>query len=170
MIPVTSYLTKPSGPIQKLLETGLSFIPSSALTSTSRTSIPALSAFYIFVTFAASGAASAAGQAMSRSESLDNNHPRKYVNNMDGLPLRMRSAHLNLMENFPGFAVAAALAQSLAPGNQQVINLLALHVFLKCLLYYPSYLANIAPPRTLSHVLATASVINVCWRLACGES
>ena len=32
--------------------------------------------------------------------------------------------------------------------------------------YYPSYVGNLGLPRTLSHVVATASVINVLLRLS----
>jgi hypothetical protein len=39
---------------------------------------------------------------MGREEGFDNEHPRKHINNLDGLPLRLRSAHYALMENFPG--------------------------------------------------------------------
>lgn len=39
---------------------------------------------------------------MGREEGLDNDHPRKYIHTLDGLPLRLRSAHYALMENFPG--------------------------------------------------------------------
>jgi len=39
---------------------------------------------------------------MGREEGLDNDHPRKHVGELDGLPLRLRSAHYALMENFPG--------------------------------------------------------------------
>jgi hypothetical protein len=69
---------------------------------TSGRAIPALSAIYLFWTFGASGAISAAGQAMSREEGLDNDHPRKHIQNLEGFPLRLRSAHYALMENFPG--------------------------------------------------------------------
>lgn len=120
------------------------------------------------MTFGASGAVSAAGQAMSRSEGLDNDEPRKFVHSMEGLPLRMRSAHYGLMENFPAFALAAALAQLLAPNNREIINLLGFHVIAKAFIYYPCYLLGIAPPRTLSHLTANAAMINVCWRLATG--
>ena len=94
--------------------------------------------------------------------------PREDVHMLRGLPLRMRSAHYNLMEMFPGFALAAALTQSLAPSNQQLINLLGLHVLAKVFVYYPCYLMNVAPLRTASHVFATGSVMNVCWQLAKG--
>lgn len=80
----------------------------------------------------------------------------------------MRSAHYNLMEMFPGFALAAALTQALAPENQQLINLLGLHVLLKVFVHYPCYLLNVAPLRAASHAFATGSVINVCWKLAMG--
>jgi uncharacterized MAPEG superfamily protein len=135
--------------------------------------IPALAALYTFATFGASGAFSAAGQAMSRPEGLDNNEPRRHTQDMEGMPYRLRAAHLNLMENFPGWAVAAALTASMASGlgreEQEVLTgLLGFHVFLKLFIYYPAYLLNFPPPRTLAHVMATASVINVCWRIAKG--
>lgn len=108
---------------------------------------------------------------MAREEGLDNEHPRKHIHNLDGLPLRMRSAHYGLLENFAGFAAAAALAQSIAPNNTQLINLLGLHVIAKLFVYYPAYVFNLLPPvRTLSHVFATSAVINVCWKLASGAA
>ena len=106
---------------------------------------------------------------MAKEDGLDTSHPRQHIHTMKGFPLRLRSAHNNLMENFPAFAVAAAMQQSINPLDQQGINLLALHVFLKVVVYYGFYLADIAPPRTMSHVLANASLIGVCWRLATGR-
>ena len=151
--------------LQGLIQRALQLLPGGV--APGRT-IPALTALYLFVTFGASGAFSVAGQAMGRREGLDNSTPRKHVHALDGLPLRLMSAHHNLLENFAGFAVAASLAQSLAPADSQIANLLGLHVLLKAGLYYVSYLSDIQPPRTLSHVLATSAVINVCWRLANG--
>ncbi|PMD59920.1 uncharacterized protein K444DRAFT_612979 [Hyaloscypha bicolor E] len=58
--------------MQKAIETLLSIIPSSDSIPKDRV-IPALSAFYIFWTFAATGAASAGGLGASRKEGLDNN-------------------------------------------------------------------------------------------------
>ena len=103
---------------------------------------------------------------MARAEGLDNDHPRSHIHKLTGLPLRMRSAHYGLVENFPGFALAAALAQMMAPKDAQVINLLAFHVIAKLLVYYPVYLANVSLPRTLAHISATSALINVLWRLA----
>jgi uncharacterized MAPEG superfamily protein len=106
---------------------------------------------------------------MSREEGLDNDHPRKHIGELDGLPLRLRSAHYALMENFPGFALAAALSQVIAPTDAQIVNLLGFHVIAKLLVHYPAYLSNIAVPRTVAHLSATAALINVCWRLAAGN-
>jgi uncharacterized MAPEG superfamily protein len=84
--------------------------------------------------------------------------------------LRLRSAHYNTMEMFPSFAIVAALAQVLAPTDPQIINLLGLHVIAKMGLFYPSYIANVPPTRTLAHVLATGAVVNVGYRLALGAT
>jgi uncharacterized MAPEG superfamily protein len=106
---------------------------------------------------------------MSQQKGLgSNSNPRELVSQMRGFPQRLRSAHLHLMENFAGFAVAAALAQVLAPMDRQVANLLGLHVFLKVGVHYPAYLADVPPPRTFAHIAATAALVNVCWRLALG--
>lgn len=164
-IPISSSITKADGVLQGAIQGLLKLFPGGV--APGRT-IPALAALYVFMTFGASGAFSAAGQAMGRREGLDNNSPRKHIHNLDGVPLRLRSAHYGLLENFAGFAVAASLAQSLAPADAQIANLLGLHVLLKTGVYYVSYLTNLAPPRTLSHVLATSAVVNVCLRLANG--
>jgi uncharacterized MAPEG superfamily protein len=171
--------------------------PKKTTAITSGRAIPALATLYLFWTFGASGAISAAGQAMGRREGLDNEHPRKYVHTLDGLPLRLRSAHYALMENFPGrsscsphlahifssipvidlvsaadgtemiaFALAAALAQIMAPNDAQIVNLLGFHVMAKLMVHYPAYVSNIALPRTVAHLSATSALVNVCWRLA----
>lgn len=173
LVPVTSWLSRPNGILSKAIGAVASvvLIPGSGSSTSSVPAdriIPALSTVYIFWTFGASGAFSAAGQAMSRPAGLDDRNPREFIGSMRGMPQRLRSAHYNLMENFPGFALAAALAQALAPHDQQIANLLGLHVLLKLFVYYPAYLADVPPPRTLAHVMATAAVINVCWRLALG--
>jgi len=170
LIPVTSFVTKPDSIIQSLTHALVKLLPGvSTAAITSGRAIPALSALYLFWTFGASGAISAAGQAMGRAEGFDNEHPRKHVGQLDGLPLRLRSAHYALMENFPAFALAACLAQVIAPTDAQVVNLLGFHVIAKLLVHYPAYLTNIALPRTLAHLSATAALINVCWILAAGK-
>ncbi|OSS51940.1 hypothetical protein B5807_03637 [Epicoccum nigrum] len=161
LVPLTSYLTKPDSICQSLTHALIKLLPGVGVSSiTAGRAIPALSALYLFWTFGASGAASAAGQAMSREEGFDNDHPRKHVHNMDGFPLRLRSAHYALMENFPAFALAAALAQILAPNDAQIVNLLGFHVMAKLLVHYPSYLSNIALPRTVAHISATSALVN----------
>jgi uncharacterized MAPEG superfamily protein len=166
VVPLATYITKPGGTVQKILESALKLFPGDPVANDRV--IPALSAIYLFWVFAGTGAFSVAAQGMARKEGFDNNHPRAYVHTMQGLPLRMRSAHYNLIEGFAGFALAAALAQSISPQDQQNKNLLGLHVLVKVAVYYGAYLADVAPLRSLSHMLAVSSVIGVCWRLAGG--
>ena len=137
-IPLTSYITRPSTPASSTLVSSavgltLRLIPGLGPRPLSPTQqIPALAALYTFVAFGASGAFSAAGQAMGRAEGLDNNNPRKHVGALDGMPARLRAAHLNLMENFPGWAVAASLTMAMGRGgDRQLVDLLGLHVLLK---------------------------------------
>ena len=74
------------------------------------------------------------------------------------------------METFGGYALAASMAAAIAPNNQHVINLLGLHILSKVFLFWPSYLANIGPSRTLGHVLSVGSLIGVAWKLARGAT
>ena len=68
---MTSYITQENSIVQSAVKTLIGItIPSSAGIASDRT-IPALAALYTFVTFAASGAFSAAGQAMGRKAGLD---------------------------------------------------------------------------------------------------
>lgn len=134
-IPLTSYITQPNSIFEKslngLTSTLTHLIPSSSPTSTNK--IATLATLYLTVTYALSGAASAAGINSAYAEGRDNNYPRKQVVGLkEGLPLRLYSAHYHLMEMFPGWAVVAALAQGIAPGDQGVVNLLGLHVVVKC--------------------------------------
>ena len=165
-IPLATYLTKPGGVVQSVLGSSLKLMPGGPVPNDRV--IAALTALYAYWAFAGSGAFSVAAQGMGRKAGFDNNHPRAHISDLRGLPLRLRSAHYNLIENFPVFAIAAALQQTINPRDQQGLNLLALHVFLKLVVFYPSYLADLAPPRSLSHLLAMSSVIGVCWRLAVG--
>lgn len=135
-IPLTSYITQPNSIFEKslngLTSTLTHLIPSSSPTS-STNKIATLATLYLTVTYALSGAASAAGINSAYAEGRDNNYPRKQVVGLkEGLPLRLYSAHYHLMEMFPGWAVVAALAQGIAPRDQGVVNLLGLHVVVKC--------------------------------------
>ena len=68
-----------------------------------------------------------------------------------------------------GFALAAALAQVISPNDAQVVNLLGFHVIAKLMVHYPSYVSNMAVPRSAAHLSATAALINICWILAAGK-
>ncbi|CAI7604142.1 unnamed protein product [Penicillium glandicola] len=164
LVPISAAITKPGSIVQKLVEVVINCTVGS--NAAPDRAIPALTVLYAFWTFAGSSALSGAAQAMSRAQGLDSDHPRKHRANMEGLPLRLMSAHLSLMENFPLFAAGACLAQVLAPDDQQILNLLGLHVLLKVFVYYPSYVAGYAPPRSLSHLLSISTVIRVFWQLA----
>lgn len=138
-IPLTNWISQPGG----FLESGINgVIGGVGLFASAGSSshiaqggkIAALAALYSTVTYALTGAASAAGQAAGNPRGFDNKHPRANTKNLTGLPLRLYSAHYNLMEMFPGWAIAAALTQAIAPGDQHMINLLGLHVLSKLFL------------------------------------
>jgi uncharacterized MAPEG superfamily protein len=74
-----------------------------------------------------------------------------------------------MLTYFTAFALAAALAQILAPNDAQIVNLLGYHVMAKLLVHYPAYVGNVAVPRTLAHISATSALVNVCWCLAAGQ-
>ena len=164
-IPLTSWVTQPNGVLEKAVNgvcSSVAFLSSAG--SNSKVSqggkIAALSALYITMTYALSGAGSAAGVDAGNKEGRDNAHPRKQVKNLEGLPLRLHSAHYNLMEMFPGFALSAALTQALAPGDQQLINLLGLHVLSKVFLYVvecPDKIIDANKAQLLPELLAQ------CW-------
>ncbi|KAJ1337250.1 MAPEG family protein [Microdochium nivale] len=170
-IPVTTYLARNES-VQNLIKALAGLIPgfsaSSATTAGAYSPgiIPALSAIYALWTFGGSGALSATGQAIGRDAQFDNNHPRQHVGELRGFPLRLRSAHYNLLENFTPWALAAALSQVLAPGDPEIVSLLGVHVLLKLGVFYPSYLLNQSLPRSVSHLMANAAFINVLVRLA----
>ncbi|KAK4553435.1 hypothetical protein LTR86_009492 [Recurvomyces mirabilis] len=170
-VPLTSWIAQENGLAEGLVNgvcSAVAWLGSAG--STSRVAqtgkIAALSTLYIAMTYAFSGAGSAAGVEAGNEEGRDNNHPRSQVQNLQGLPLRLYSAHSNLMEMFGGFGLTAALTAAIAPADQSLINLLGLHVISKCFIYYPAYLFNVGPARTVAHVLATASVINVALKLS----
>ncbi|KXJ88744.1 hypothetical protein Micbo1qcDRAFT_166187 [Microdochium bolleyi] len=170
-IPVTSYLARNES-VQNLIKALAGLIPGFSASSATGTSgysagiIPALSAVYAFWTFAGSSALSVTGQAMGRPGKFDNDHPRQHLAELRGFPLRLRSAHYNLLENFTPWALAAALSQVLAPGDKEIVSLLGVHILLKLGVFYPAYLLNRSAPRSASHLMANAAFINVLLRLA----
>ncbi|KAH7041440.1 uncharacterized protein B0I36DRAFT_312854 [Microdochium trichocladiopsis] len=170
-IPVTSYLARTDS-VQNLIKALAGVIPgfhaSSAVPGAVYSSgiIPALSAVYAFWTYAGSGALSATGQAIGCEGGYNNDHPRQHIGELRGFPLRLRSAHYGLVENFTPWALAAALSQVLAPGDAQIVSLLGVHVLIKLGVYYPAYLLNRSNVRSLAHLSATAACVNVLIRLA----
>ncbi|KAJ5555014.1 hypothetical protein N7535_007456 [Penicillium sp. DV-2018c] len=160
--PVTSAITAPNGIVQNAISTVLTLVGGDI---TSDRAIPALALLYGFWAFAGSGALSVAGQAMARATGYDNDHPRKHRAALDGLPLRLVSAHNSLLEIFPLFAATACLAQVIAPGDQQIRNLVGLHVLAKTFAFYPSYLAGIPPLRSMSHVISVSALLRTLWLL-----
>ncbi|KAJ5360504.1 hypothetical protein N7517_009695 [Penicillium concentricum] len=93
---VAAAITKPESTVQKLVEIVVDYTVGSDVAPIR--AIPALAVLYAFWTFAGSSSFSVAGQTMSRSHGLDNDHPRKHRGNMEGLPLRLMSAHHSLVE------------------------------------------------------------------------
>ena len=139
-VPVTSWLAQPNGLLEKAVNgvcSAVAFVGSAGSMSTvpQTGKIAALGALYVTVTYALSGAGHAAAVEAGNKEGRDNNHPRAQIKNLTGLPLRLHSAHYHLVEFFPGFALTAALAQAMAPGDQALINLLGLHVLAKVFVY-----------------------------------
>lgn len=135
-IPVTSWVAQPNGLVEKAVNAlchSIAYVGSAGATSAVPQSgkIAALAGLYIAVTYAISGAGSAAGVDAGNKEGRDNNYPRKQVAGLTGLPLRLHSAHYNLLEMFPSWAIVAALTQAIAPADQSLINLLGLHVLSK---------------------------------------
>ncbi|KAK7909071.1 hypothetical protein PG985_014949 [Apiospora marii] len=172
LIPLTDYVAR-TGALQYLVRTTVSLLPGCAPiaadannTIAAQGMIPALAALYLFVSHGVTGALSGAGQTMARPEGLDLSHSRRHLGHLAGFPLRLYSAHQNLMENFPAWALGAALTQALRPDDAHLVSLLGLHVLAKVFVYYPAYLANVPSVRGPTHLFANAAAINVCWKLA----
>lgn len=171
VIPVTSWISQPGGLLEKAVNGVIGSV--GLLASAGATThiaqggkIAALAAIYATGTYAFSGAASAGGVDAGTEGGRDNNHPRAAYGNLRGLPLRLYSAHYHLMEMFPGWAIAAALAQVIAPNDQHIINLLGLHVIAKLFVFYPAYVLNNGGVRSAAHFFATSSMLNVLLQLA----
>ena len=129
--------------------------------------IPFLAAIYSFWTYNATAEASASALYMGTPD-LNPHEMRRAQASLYGTPLRIRSIHLNALENFAGFAVAACLAQSINATDPEIVNLLFLHVFLKIAVYTPAYWFGSVRLRGFSHFLAMTASALVCWKLAVG--
>ena len=122
-IPITTFLTRPAGFLEKTITTLVNLTP--GLTSAVQVqTIPALTAFYVFFTFAFANSFSRPSLPTSSPGGLaGGKNPRDRHSQLDDLLLRLNSAYSHLMEKFAGFAVAAALAQLMAPDDAQIVNL-----------------------------------------------
>ncbi|QIX00747.1 hypothetical protein AMS68_006264 [Peltaster fructicola] len=145
----------------------LGFVATAGKSSTvaQASKVVALAAGYTISTYAFGGAFSAAAIDAGNEEGRNNEVPRKQVSNLTGLPLRLHSLAAQTIENFPAFALAAALTQAIAPRDTELINLLGLHVLTKIFVYGPAYIANVGPLRTVAHIIATSSVVAVGLKL-----
>lgn len=72
------------------------------------------------------------------------------------------------MEIFPAFALIAGLVATMAPKDQQLINLLGLHVLVKLGVFWPSYLADLDGPRGLGHLLSIGALVAAGYKLTLG--
>lgn len=83
----------------------------------------------------------------------DNNHPRAQAASLDGMAARAQAAHLNSLEGFPIYAVAALIAErhvSEGTASATVVSALALAYIALRVIYIGLYLNNIATARSLT--------------------
>ena len=78
---------------------------------------------------------------------LDPKLPRKSVANLDGLPARAYSAHLNAFEAFPPFA-AAVIISHVVEGASATVNWLAVLFIVARLAHMGFYLSDRQPLRS----------------------
>ena len=95
-VPVTTYLTKPGGAFESVLQAYLRVLLPGAATVSSDRLIPAMTAVYAFFTFAATGAFSAAGVAAAHEEGMDMNSE-----------LGLATTHDRLVDNLFRSAIAS---------------------------------------------------------------
>ena len=131
-IPLTSLLAR-SNIILNTLDFILSTLILTADPITPARRLSGLSTLYFIATHVFASAGSMAAIASGHQKGRDNKHPRRYVAELTGLPLRTYSAHVHMMEHLSGYALMVALG--LGDGGQGtsevVVRLLGLHVMLK---------------------------------------
>ncbi|CCA73516.1 hypothetical protein PIIN_07469 [Serendipita indica DSM 11827] len=124
------------------------------------------SLFYSFVVYVVSAVISIAGQAAGNQAGYQNHEPRKGKESLTGYCHRMVSAHANLMETFPLFAISVLFTQMIAPNNEHLVELVCLQAFAKTFVYIPSYISNVDLPRTISHFLSVGAALRTLTILA----
>jgi uncharacterized MAPEG superfamily protein len=81
---------------------------------------------------------------------LGNNHdPRKFLENLQGLPKRAHAAQLNSFEAIPAFAAAVIIADIVGNAAQTTMDVLAVAYITSRLLYIIFYLADLPALRSL---------------------
>ncbi|KAL7412718.1 hypothetical protein BDY24DRAFT_392476 [Mrakia frigida] len=170
-IPLALYLTKEGSPfVSKVLEPFLRILSSigpetvNGLKGNEGREVILLSVFFVFVTWMLSAWLSLLGQSLGPA-GYKNHAPRETKSLLQGLPGRLCSTHQALIEILPAYAVLLALTLSLAPTNAQAIHLLTLHVFLKTIVYIPSYVLDFDWGRSSAHILAVGSLVGCGWVL-----
>ncbi|KAG8901838.1 hypothetical protein FRB99_005077 [Tulasnella sp. 403] len=123
----------------------------------------AASLLYSFVTYGSTAALSVVAAALGSPRGYVNKEPRRGKSSLTGLPHRMASAHQNLLEIFPLFALSTGLTYALEGKkiSQQGLNFLVLHVFAKTFIYIPAYLADLDALRTVSHFIGIEAAVEL---------
>jgi uncharacterized MAPEG superfamily protein len=130
--------------------------------------VVALGLVYTLATYIGSSILSVTGQAMGNPSGYKNSEPRVYRYQLRGLPGRFVAANDALLDSYPSFVLAVMLHLTVpAPASIKAHNLnrLALHVILKCFIYYPAYLFDISPLRTISHITSVGCLVGLMWSI-----
>ncbi|KAM0749462.1 hypothetical protein T439DRAFT_327152 [Meredithblackwellia eburnea MCA 4105] len=112
-----------------------------------------------------SGGCSIVGQSLGPQQMYANREPRTAQRLLTGLGRRLVSTHHNLLETFPSFVFAAGCVQYFAPNSDYLINLLAIHVFLKSVVFPVAYIGDMDVLRTVSHMSSIGAVAAILWEL-----
>jgi uncharacterized MAPEG superfamily protein len=91
---------------------------------------------------------------------LDPKLPRRGVTNLEGLPARAYSAHLNAFEAFPPFAAAVVISH-LVEGGSATVNWLAVLFVVARLGHMGFYLSDRQPLRSASFFVGLLVVIAI---------
>ncbi|KAG8914708.1 hypothetical protein FRC01_003956 [Tulasnella sp. 417] len=166
------WITSPNGLVGKVLGaffTLFGIIPDKRV-------LESCSLLYAFFAYAFTPGISTAGVGLGTA-GYSHEEPRHAKLFLTGLPARMTASHQNLLETFPIYALAAALTALLGSRSlstpavalyDQAVNLLALHVFCKTIIYIPAYLQDFGRLRSVSHFLDIGALLAVLHQLTFG--
>jgi len=137
-IPITSFLTAPGGIAETLVNGTINALFFRTVAPAGK--LAALSTLYFIGTYVFAAAGSVSGLASGHKDGRSNAQPRAHISELTGLPLRLYSAHVHMMEHLAGFALMAGLAAGRTPSadplantlaGREVVALLGMHVLLK---------------------------------------